>query len=221
MERTIRVTGKGKISVKPDMIRLLLDLEDMYEEYERTLRQSAKQVEILKDCFETLGFRRSDLKTLSFNIDTENESYKDKLGNWKRKFVGYKFRHAMKIEFEADNKLLGKVLYALAHCSVKPEFKIQYTVRDVESSKNLLLGKAVADSKEKAKVLTETAGVALKDIVLIDYSWGEIDFVSYPMDKCMTLQESCEMLGAGSYDLDIEADDIDVTDTVTVVWGIG
>ena len=29
-----------------------------------------------------------------------------------------------------------------------------------------------------------------------------------------------EDYGAGSYDMDIETDDIDVTDTVTVVWGI-
>ena len=28
----------------------------------------------------------------------------------------------------------------------------------------------------------------------------------------------CEMSAPGAYDIDIEADDIDVTDTVTVVW---
>lgn len=33
MERTIRVTGKGKLSVKPDMIRLRINIEGMYEEY--------------------------------------------------------------------------------------------------------------------------------------------------------------------------------------------
>lgn len=30
----------------------------------------------------------------------------------------------------------------------------------------------------------------------------------------------CEMSTPGTYDIDIEADDIDVTDTVTVVWTI-
>ena len=219
MERTIKVTGKGKISVKPDMIRLLLNIEGVFADYEQTLHESASQVEILKDCFEGLGFKRTDLKTLSFHIDTQNESYKDKLGNWKRKFVGYKFMHGMKIEFESDNCMLGKVLYALAHCSVKPEFQIQYTIKDVEAAKNLLLGKAVADSKEKAKVLTEAAGVELKEIISIDYSWGEIEFVTKPMERCMELAETCCM-EVGCYEIDIEADDIDVTDTVTVVWRI-
>ena len=30
----------------------------------------------------------------------------------------------------------------------------------------------------------------------------------------------CEMSAPGAYDIDIEADDIDVADTVTVVWTI-
>ena len=38
----------------------------------------------------------------------------------------------------------------------------------------------------------------------------------------MTLMEctECEMSAPAAYDIDIEADDIDVTDTVTVVWEI-
>ena len=59
MERTIRVTGKGKISVKPDRIRLLLKLEDIRETYDETLQQSTAQVEILKDIFEKLGFSKN------------------------------------------------------------------------------------------------------------------------------------------------------------------
>ena len=219
MERTIRVTGKGVISVKPDMIRLLLTLDDMYDTYEKTLERSTVQVEVLKDCFEKLGFQRTDLKTLSFNVNTEYESYQDHRKVWRKKFLGYKFVHRLKIEFDADNTRLGQVLYALAHASIKPEFRINYTIKDTEAAKNQLLGKAVADSKEKAKVLTEAAGVTLGDIVTIDYSWGEITFLSEPMQRCMSLAEECCM-PSGSYDIDIEPDDIDVTDTVTVVWEI-
>ena len=55
----------------------------------------------------------------------------------------------------------------------------------------------------------------------IDYSWGEIDFVTKPMNE-MRLMEctECEMSAPAAYDINIEADDIDVTDTVTVVWKI-
>ena len=74
--------------------------------------------------------------------------YKDK-GTYKQRFIGYKFRHTLKVEFESDNERLGKVLYALANSPVRPEFRLSYTVKDPEAVKNALLGKAVTDAKEK------------------------------------------------------------------------
>ena len=152
---------------------------------------------------------------------TANECYQDSDKSWKRRFEGYKYIHHMKIEFASDNKKLGQVLYALAHSSLKPEFSIEYTVADVEKCKNELLHKANEDSIQKAQVLTTAANVKLGEIQAIDYSWGEIDFVTKPMNE-MRLMEctECEMSAPAAYDIDIEADDIDVTDTVTVVWEI-
>ncbi len=136
MERTIRVTGKGQLSVKPDQIRLIMNLEDVYETYEDALHRSAEQVEILKSAFENIGFDKKKLKTLSFNVDTKYESYQTKDKSWKQRFVGYEYKHTLKVEFDADNEILGKVLWMLGHSPVKPEFRIIYTVKDVEASKN-------------------------------------------------------------------------------------
>lgn len=217
--RTIRVTGKGQIKVKPDMIRITMTLTDLYKEYGEALHHSSEDTEVLKDVLTEFGFERSDLKTLSFNVDTEYESYRDRNNDYKQKFVGYRYNHILKVEFESDNDRLGKILYALANCKVKPEFRISYTVKDPEESKNLLLGKAVTDARDKAFVLTQAGGIRLKDIQSIDYSWGEIDFEYRPM-RGDVLMECCEAPTAKSYSLDIEPDDINVSDTVTVVWEI-
>ena len=217
--RTIRVTGKGQIKVKPDMTRITMTLTGLYREYGETLRRSSEDTETLKDVLSSFGFERSDLKTLNFSVDTEYESYRDKHNDYKQRFAGYRFNHIMKVEFESDNDRLGKILYALANCKVRPEFRISYTVKDPEATKNLLLGKAVTDAKEKATVLTQAGGVSLKEIQSIDYSWGEIDFEYRPM-RGAVLTECCEAPIAKSYDLDIEPDDIEVSDTVTVVWEI-
>ena len=84
-----------------------------------------------------------------------------------------------------------------------------------------MLHKAIEDSIQKVQVLTIAANVKLGEIQAIDYSWGEIDFVTKPLNK-MRLMEctECEMSAPGTYNIDIEADDIDVTDTVTAVWEI-
>ena len=61
-------------------------------------------------------------------MDTEYESCKDRDGSYKQRFSGYRFRHMLKVEFPSDNDRLGKVLYALANCKVRLEFRISYTV---------------------------------------------------------------------------------------------
>ena len=219
--RTIRVTGKGQIKVRPDMTRITLSLEGTYPEYGEALRMSSQDTEQLKNLLTGFGFERSDLKTLNFHVDTEYESYKDH-GAYKQRLVGYKYHHTMKVEFESDNDRLGRVLYALAHCQVRPEFRLSYTVKDPEAAKNELLGKAIADAKAKAAVLTGAAGVDLKDIQSIDYSWGQINFEVQPMNRMLMAEECCDsaITEVGSYDMDIEPDDIEVSDTVTVVWEI-
>ena len=221
MERTIRVTGKGNLSVKPDTVRLIMTMEGMEKEYDAALAESANMTEYLKQIFSDLGFEREDIKTLSFNVSTEYESYQADDRSWKRRFEGYKYVHIMKIEFPADNKRLGKILYKLGHSPVRPEFHIEYTVAEPEKCKNELLKNAVTDAKAKADILSKAAGVSLGELITIDYSWAEIDFVSRPMDN-MLMEEGYMRTyeSAEAYDIDVNPDDIDVTDNVTVVWGI-
>ena len=216
--RTIRVTGKGQIRLRPDTTRITMTLTGLYKEYAETLRRSSEDTETLKDVLSGFGFERSELKTLSFSVDAEYESYQDKNNNYKQRFAGYRFHHALKVEFPSDNERLGRVLYALANCKVKPEFRISYTVKDPEAAKNLLLGKAVADAKEKAAALTHAGGVKLGEIQSIDYSWGEIDLEYRPMGRAV-LAEKC-MASDDTLAFDIEPDDIEASDTVTVVWEI-
>ena len=54
--RTIRVTGKGQIKVKPDMTRITMSLEGTYPEYGETLRKSSEDTESLKDLLAGFGF---------------------------------------------------------------------------------------------------------------------------------------------------------------------
>ena len=216
--RTITVTGKGQVSVKPDTIKLRITTEGTYYEYEDTIRISADQTRILKETLASAGLDPADLKTTSFDINTAYESYKDKEGNYKSRFVGYKFSHRTYIKFENDNKILGRVLYAISKCPIDISFDIDYTVSNPEDAKNEMLKNAIADAKSKAKILAEAAEVELGQIEDISYSWSELHFTSSPIENFV--MEPKVMAAPDAYDIDIEADDIDLSDTVTVVWEI-
>ena len=60
-------------------------------------------------------------------------------------------------------------------------------------------------------------GVSLGEVQSIDYSWGEIDIRTSPVDK-FEVRKSYAL--EPSYDIDIEPDDIDLADTVTMAWEI-
>ncbi|MBR5994082.1 MAG: SIMPL domain-containing protein [Lachnospiraceae bacterium] len=220
MDRTIKVTGKGKISVAPDMIRLLITQTKTEKTYEVAVKASAAQKKTITDAFAKLGFKKEDLKTLSFAVDAQYEGYEAKDKSWKQRLVGYRFTHRMKLEFPKDTDLLGKALGTMTAIKGEPEFSIQYFVEDKEAVKNKLLAGAVKDSKEKAAALTKAAGVKLGEIVHINYSWDEVDISVTPVAPMMLKSGERGLCGSNAVDLDIEADDIDVEDTVTVVWEI-
>jgi len=118
----------------------------------------------------------------------------------------------------SDNEILGKVLYALAHSKVESKFNIRYTVSDPKAAKEQVLSDAVKDAKKKAKTISTAAGIKLGNIAAIEYSSSEPSFDTAPvrgLARCMTM-------GSGiSYDIDIEPDDVRISDSVTVIWTIG
>lgn len=208
------------MKLRPDMTRISITLTEICKEYAEALKRSTEGTDKLKELLSRFGFQRSDLKTLSFNVDAEYESYREK-NEYRQRLAGYRYRHTMKIEFDSDNDRLGKILYALANSDPYPEFSISYTVRDQESAKNELLGKAVTDAENKAAILAGAAGLKLKDIQTVDYSWGDTAMEVRPMGRMLAANKmATEDCGAGSYSMDIEPDDIVVSDNVTVVWEI-
>ena len=230
MDKVIKVTGKGKVSVKPDLIRIRIEIEGTENDYEKAVKASTEATSEVKDSLVKLGFDSDEVKTLNYSIQTTYESYQTGDRSWRRRFVGYEYNHKLKLEFALDNEKLGQVLYAIAHCNTKPEFSIEYTVADPEIAKDELLKNAISDSKHKAELLAEASGLSLDEIQSINYSWGEIEFISRPFadivnntdcdEDCDYDEPCCLSPVPQGYGMDVNPDDIDVSDTVTVIWSM-
>ncbi|RKW56336.1 SIMPL domain-containing protein [Lachnoanaerobaculum gingivalis] len=219
--RTIRVTGNGNLKVKPDMTRVTIELTGVKYEYSEALKVSAEDTIALKSLLKKEHFEAEDIKTIDFNVDIERESYKDNDDEWKTRFLGYRYRHTLKVEFPNDKKRLGDILNLLADCtSLQPEFRFTFFLNEPEKSKNILLANAVTDAREKAEILSKAAGVELLDIISIDYSWLDINFEVIPMRSNPNFLHKSELKDKARYNVDIEPEDIKVSDNVTIVWGI-
>lgn len=217
--KTIRITGTGQLRVTPDSTRILIALNDVCAEYEEALKKAAEERKTLQETARRFGFADDDLKTLEFSVDPEYEGYQEN-GIYKQKFKGYRCYHQLKLDFPSDNDRLGKVLSALAQSGLKPEFHIGFFASDPQRARNALLAGAMADAKEKAAALAKAAGVSLKEIQSIDYAKADLNLSVNTLRMPAMEKSLCLADGAAGFDMDLQPDDIELRDTVTVIWEI-
>lgn len=212
MNRLITVKGTGKVRLKPDLTVVSMTLKTVDPDYDRSMQQGAALLERLRESLLAVGQR--DLKTTSFRVYTEQENRRDPDGNYTSVFVGYACVHSLKLEFALDTQMLSKVLGAIAHCVADPELSIQFTVKDKEAVDEALLKSAASQARRKAEILAEAAGVALGQLVSIDYNWGELDICS------PTVFSVKRMAADNSAEMRMEPEDIELEDSAAFVWEI-
>ena len=218
MPRTITVKGMGNVKTAPDYVVVSMNLETQAMEYEETMERAAQQIDYLNTSLEAVGFEKKSVKTTNFNVRTDYESVKDKNGNYKSVFNGYVCSHRLKVEFDFDTKRLAQTLSAISKSLAKPELSIAFTVKDPSAINKELLRSATINAREKAEVLCEASDVELGDLLTIDYNWGELNIVS--RTDYMLEERVMSMPMKAMAAMDIEPDDIDVSDTATFVWEI-
>ncbi len=209
-ERTIKVNGQKRISIPPDIIRINMALITVRPTYEEAISAANIALNDLRECLNTVGFSKDEIKTTDFRVNTKYDNVKDENGNYKRVFVGYEVENRLRIEFEQNPVKLARVLNAIATCKANPEFFITYGIKNDSEIKNMLLIGAINDAKEKAEIMAAAAGVRLGKILNIEYGQSSVEaFNGLPV-----LAKA-----SGPY-LDLEPENLQGEANVTVVWRI-
>lgn len=217
MSKTITVKGTGRVSAKPDYVVISMSLSSQDMEYDKAMELAANELKQLKSALHGAGFEEKALKTSNFNVRTDYVNLKDADGNYRNKFNGYVVLHSIKLGFDLDTAKLSKALSAVSECLSNPELSIKFTVRDESAVNEEMLRLASQNARRKAEILCDASGVELGALLSVDYNCGKSDLASatnYRMAaECMKMSE----LSRG---VDIEPDDIEISDTVTFVWEI-
>ena len=216
-EKLIKVTGVGKVSLPPDQTTVFMELTDRNKDYAKVVEASTKHTGEMKDALEKIGISRDTIKTLSFRVDVETESYQDDDHRWRERFVGYRAVHSAKFDFGVDNELLGAAMTALARMPFKPTFSVSYSVKEAEKARKTLLENAVKDAKNKAHVLAKAAGAKLGTVARIIYGDGVHDFMMEAVPR-MAMNDGVMLKSAGALKVDINPDDITEEERVNVFY---
>lgn len=217
MTKTITVKGIGRATAKPDTVALSLSLDSRAMEYDRAMETASEYIEDITCALVGAGFEKDVLKTTNFNVRTDYDNVKGSDGNYHLEFKGYVVSHQLKVEFSFDGERLSQALSALAGCLSHPQLSIAFVVKDSAAVNEEMLRSAAANARKKAQVLCNASGVILGSLLSIDYNWNELSICS---NTRYSLAEECMAAPLMAKSINIEPDDIDVSDTATFVWEI-
>lgn len=214
--RSITVKGKGNVKAKVDFIVITFTLYTLNQDYAQMMNEESNKYNELSEALIASGFKKGDIKTLDFDIQPRYESNRDERGNYKEIFKGYECKHGIKASFDYDIKRMNKIIFNIGLCKSNPKLNITFTVKEPTLINEELLRSAAINAKKKAEILCESSGCKLGQLLTIDYNWNEIYFESAShFQNLKTRKLFYEEDG-----IDIEPDDIDVSDTATFIWEI-
>ncbi len=217
MEDVLKVIGEGKLNIKPDTCLISLRISNTLANYSDTLAKSQAETSEVKDILEGLGLDRDKLKTRSFNVKAEYESYRDKDNNYRNKFIGYRYDIDLIFKFPIDNELLGKILYNLGKGGIDAKISLSFIAKDEAFYKDECIRLAIKNAKNRAKLIAREMEITLGKPLAINYSDKElisdIEYRSYDM-----LNTRCLLSDSSAPSVDIEPMDIEVSSSIELSY---
>lgn len=212
--RTITVKGVGSASTKPDYVTLSLRVSFSDKEYQEAVNGANRRVHALENAVVEAGFDKTELKTHSFNVETDYDNVEE--GNrYRRVFAGYNCVYGLKLSFDLDALRLANTLTAISKSESEAEVDVRFTVKNPESVKAELLKSAAKNAREKAEILAEASGVTLGELLAINYDWTEVRFAS---ETHFARSYGADMLNEAMPEFTPE--DIESSDSAAFVWEI-
>ena len=215
--KTIRITGIGTATISPNQIELRFTIQTIDPNYNKSIElHDAKLIEFNKILNE-LGFKKEDLKTSYFNISPRYKNVKKLNGEYKEEFEGYLINQNLILTFDYNMNLLDKIINKLSLSNIKPRLSINFTIKEKEEFKNLILKNACCDARKKAEILANACNQRIIGIVSIDYSFANIHL--YSSTRYEESYDCCKskMTSIGS---NITPTDIESNENVTFVFEI-
>lgn len=212
-ERTMRVQGKGKASAPPDLVTLHFDVSGWDGEYGPAIEVLNERVDSLRGEMIGLGIARDQLKTARFRVNPTYEKV-SRLGVEQRRLNGYTASHSVRLELPMEEGRLNAVLAAVTQSVSEPSISIAFEVDDTSGLRQRALEAAVAEATRNAETLAEASGVRLGTIQSLEYGWAEVRVTT----TRYALEPPAPAVQAAP---DIEPEEVEASESVTMTWQIG
>ena len=169
----IWVTGKGKVTLEPDLALLDMGIEARSRSVEKARYNAATSMNKIVASLKAFGIQDKDIQTRSFNISPQyiwEEVVEDGRRHSKQILTGYQVTHNVQIKIrDLDEDIAGIVIdQAVADGGDNVRINsIQFTIEDFYAAQNQARALAIEDGLAKAQLFANHTGVTRGTLVFI------------------------------------------------------
>lgn len=204
----LTVSAQGKASLTPDLAVIQAGVKTIESTAIKSQQENSKKMNKVIEAIKGEGVEKKDIQTTNYNLRA--------VYDWTEKgkiFKGYETSQNVTVKIR-DLDAIGKILEQINLAGANQIGGINFTFDDPENLKIQTSQKAIAKAKEKAKLLAQSAGIKLGNIIsLSESSAGISPRLDYSLAKG---------LGGGEEEIapEIEPGESEITSQVTLVFEI-
>jgi uncharacterized protein YggE len=178
VQETVTVEGTGKITAVPDIARINFSVTETATTVGVAQDAATKKMNAAIAYLKEAKIAEKDIKTTSYNVNPKYDYSACYNGNCPApKIIGYDVSQSVEVKVR-DTSKAGEILQGLGSRNVQNISGPSFSVDDPDALRSDARGKAIADAREKAKILAKQLGVRLGKVVNFYESGGPIMYAN-------------------------------------------
>ena len=173
-QRTMTVSGNGKVEVKPDVATVRLSVVVQAKTAEEAQAQNSEKMTAVIEAVKSFGVAEKDIQTQQISVYPEQDTNKTP-----PVITGYTATNSIAVEMRNMEKT-GELVTAATQAGANEVLGVDFKLEDESKSYQQALASAVADAQAKAQAMADAAGVVLDGPLSMQES-GNITFPQYGM----------------------------------------
>lgn len=206
-QRTMTVTGNGKVEVKPDVATVRLSVVVQAKTAEEAQTQNSEKMTAVIEAIKVLGVAEADIQTQQISVYPVQDNNKTPAV-----ITGYTATNSIAVEMRNLNKT-GELVSAATQAGANEVLGVDFKLEDETKSYQQALASAVADAQVKAQAMADAAGVLLDGPLSMQES-GNVVFPQYSMAP------AAEDKATGAAETPVQTGDITVTAQVSIQYSL-
>ncbi|MDM4019036.1 SIMPL domain-containing protein [Roseiconus lacunae] len=167
---SITVSGTGEVSADPDLAMVNVGVVSEAKTAKEALVANNEAMRNLFAQLDKLGIDQRDRQTAHFNVSPQYDHQRPQPGRSvdpnKPRIIGYQVTNDVRVKVREISRV-GEILDAVVQGGSNRINGISFSVEDDEAAMREARVKAVKDAQAKAKLLCETAGAELGNVIEI------------------------------------------------------